>query len=92
MAVLTLLQRGKANKIIAHELCMSENTVKIHVRNIMRKMNATNRTQAVDKARALWGRGEHQTEATDQRPRWCRRKGDDRRAGSKRDLQDKSKL
>ena len=46
IAVLSHLQQGKANKIIAHELRMSESTVKVHVRNIMRKMGATNRTQA----------------------------------------------
>jgi DNA-binding NarL/FixJ family response regulator len=55
MAVLSHLQQGKANKIIAHELSMSESTVKVHVRNIMRKMGATNRTQAVYKAQKLWG-------------------------------------
>jgi DNA-binding NarL/FixJ family response regulator len=49
--VLSLLQQGKANKIIAHELSMSESTVKVHVRNIMRKVGATNRTQAVYRAR-----------------------------------------
>jgi len=54
MAVLSHLQQGKANKIIAHELTMSESTVKIHVRNIMRKIGATNRTQAVYKAQKLW--------------------------------------
>lgn len=46
IAVLRHVQQGKANKIIAHELGMSESTVKVHVRNIMRKMGATNRTQA----------------------------------------------
>lgn len=44
--VLAQLQQGKANKIIAHELGMSESTAKVHIRNIMRKMGATNRTQA----------------------------------------------
>jgi DNA-binding NarL/FixJ family response regulator len=44
--VLKLVQQGKANKIIAHELGMSESTAKVHIRNIMRKMGATNRTQA----------------------------------------------
>ena len=44
--VLGHLQQGKANKIIAHELGMSESTVKVHVRNIMRKMGTRNRTQA----------------------------------------------
>jgi DNA-binding NarL/FixJ family response regulator len=50
LAVLGHLQQGKANKIIAYELGMSESTVKVHVRNIMRKMGATNRTQAAYKA------------------------------------------
>ena len=53
--VLGHLQQGKANKIIAHELGMSESTVKVHVRNIMRKMGATNRTQAAYKAQNIWG-------------------------------------
>ena len=53
MVVLAHLQRGSANKIIAHELDMSESTVKVHVRNIMRKVGATNRTQAVYKAQKL---------------------------------------
>ena len=53
VAVMSHLQQGKANKIIAHELSMSESTVKVHVRNIMRKVGATNRTQAVYKARQL---------------------------------------
>jgi DNA-binding NarL/FixJ family response regulator len=50
MDVLSQLQRGKANKIIAFDLGMSESTVKVHIRNIMRKMGATNRTQVVYKA------------------------------------------
>lgn len=40
------LRRGAANKTIAYELDLCESTVKIHVRNIMRKLKATNRTQA----------------------------------------------
>ncbi len=64
IAVLAHLQRGKANKIIAHALGLSENTIKIHIRNIMRKMGATNRTQAVDAARSLWSDAERQS-ATD---------------------------
>jgi DNA-binding NarL/FixJ family response regulator len=52
-AVLNHLQQGKANKIIAYELGMSESTVKVHVRNIMHKMGATNRTQAAYNARRL---------------------------------------
>ena len=52
-AVLAHLQQGKANKIIAHELGMSESTAKVHIRNIMRKMGATNRTQAAFNALKL---------------------------------------
>jgi DNA-binding NarL/FixJ family response regulator len=44
--VLALVRQGKANKTIAYELGMSGSTVKVHVRHIMRKMGATNRTQA----------------------------------------------
>jgi DNA-binding NarL/FixJ family response regulator len=45
-AVFAHLRLGKANKVIAYELGMCESTVKVHVRNIMRKVGATNRTQA----------------------------------------------
>jgi DNA-binding NarL/FixJ family response regulator len=48
-AVLALLKRGKANKIIAYELKMSESTAKVHIRNIMRKMNVSNRTEIVSR-------------------------------------------
>lgn len=53
LLVLSHLSQGKANKIIAHELRMSESTVKAHIRNIMRKVGATNRTQAVYMAQHL---------------------------------------
>jgi DNA-binding NarL/FixJ family response regulator len=43
--VLTCLREGKANKTIAYELRMCESTVKVHVRHIMKKLGATNRTQ-----------------------------------------------
>jgi DNA-binding NarL/FixJ family response regulator len=44
-AVVEALRRGKANKIIAYELNMRESTVKVHVRNIMKKLRARNRTE-----------------------------------------------
>jgi DNA-binding NarL/FixJ family response regulator len=44
--VLELLRRGQPNKIIARELGLTEGTVKVHVRQIMRKLGAANRTQA----------------------------------------------
>lgn len=43
-AVFDLLRQGKPNKIIAYELGMGESTVKVHVRHIMRKLQANNRT------------------------------------------------
>lgn len=51
--VLRLLRRGQSNKYIARELCMRESTVKVHVRQIMRKLGASNRTQAALFARQL---------------------------------------
>jgi DNA-binding NarL/FixJ family response regulator len=44
--VLNLLREGKPNKIIAATLELKETTVKIHVRHIMKKLKATNRTEA----------------------------------------------
>jgi DNA-binding NarL/FixJ family response regulator len=43
--VLELLSRGDTNKVIARQLGMREGTVKVHVRQIMRKFGVTNRTQ-----------------------------------------------
>ncbi len=45
------LRRGKANKIIAYEMDLCESTVKVHIRNIMKKLNATNRTEVAYKIR-----------------------------------------
>jgi DNA-binding NarL/FixJ family response regulator len=45
--VLALLQKGHSNKWIADHLKLSENTVKVHIQHIMRKLHATNRTEAV---------------------------------------------
>lgn len=53
-AVVDALRRGKANKIIAHELKMRESTVKVHVRNIMKKLHATNRTEVAYMANRLF--------------------------------------
>lgn len=47
VAVLKLLISGKSNKEIARELDLQEVTVKVHLRNVYRKIKATNRTDAV---------------------------------------------
>ena len=52
-AVVDALRRGKANKVIAYELKMRESTVKVHVRNIMKKLNAKNRTEVAFMANEL---------------------------------------
>ena len=45
MEVVEEIRHGKANKQIAYELKMSEHTVKVHLRHIMRKLKARNRTE-----------------------------------------------
>lgn len=44
-AIAEALRCGKANKDIASELRLCESTIKVHIRNIMRKLGATNRTE-----------------------------------------------
>jgi DNA-binding NarL/FixJ family response regulator len=48
--VLKLLARGLSNRDIGAELYISETTVKFHVRNVMRKMDASSRTEVVYEA------------------------------------------
>lgn len=43
--VIEAIRLGKPNKIIAYELNMCESTVKVHVRTIMKKLKARNRTE-----------------------------------------------
>ena len=45
MMVVEALCQGMANKQIAYELGMSEHTVKVHLRHIMRKLKVRNRTE-----------------------------------------------
>ena len=44
--VLALISQGKSNKLIADALTMSESTVKAHVKQIIKRLNVANRTQA----------------------------------------------
>ena len=50
-AVADAVRQGKANKVIAHELKISESTVKVHLHNIMKKFQVKNRTEVAIKAR-----------------------------------------
>jgi len=45
--VLSLIAAGNANKLIADQLSISEDTVKGHVKNILSKLDAKDRTHAV---------------------------------------------
>lgn len=47
ISVLQLVAEGKANKVIAWELSLSEDTVKAHLRSIFSKLDVNDRTQAV---------------------------------------------
>ena len=47
--ILDLICIGTQNKNIADRLGLSENTVKVHIRNIYRKMNVHNRTEAASR-------------------------------------------
>jgi DNA-binding NarL/FixJ family response regulator len=45
ISVVGAIKQGKSNKIIAYELNLCESTVKVHMRKIMKKLNAKNRTE-----------------------------------------------
>ena len=45
--VLRHVAAGSSNKVVAHRLCVSEDTVKAHMRNILVKLCASDRTHAV---------------------------------------------
>ena len=44
--VLKEMARGKANKVIASALDISEGTVKVHIKSILKKLSVNNRTEA----------------------------------------------
>jgi len=44
--ILQFLAKGSSNKEIANALCLSEHTVKIHLKNILKKLHMNNRIQA----------------------------------------------
>jgi DNA-binding NarL/FixJ family response regulator len=53
LAVVRAIHQGKSNKVIAYDLRMCESTVKVHVRHIMKKLKAKNRTDVAIKSSEL---------------------------------------
>ena len=51
--MLALIAAGKSNRRIASELFVSVGTVKTHINNVYRKLDAHSRTQALARAREL---------------------------------------
>jgi len=51
MLILRMLMQGGSNKVIARTLVITESTVKVHMKAILRKLRLQNRTQA-----AIWAR------------------------------------
>ena len=51
--VLELIAKGHSNQEIAQQLFISESTVKTHVSNLLSKLDAKRRTQALTNAKAL---------------------------------------
>lgn len=51
--VIKLINKGLSNKQIAYELNISESTVKVHITNILKRMNCFNRVQMINNAKEL---------------------------------------
>lgn len=51
--VIKLINKGLSNKQMAYELNISESTVKVHITNILKRMNCFNRVQMINKAKEL---------------------------------------
>jgi DNA-binding NarL/FixJ family response regulator len=68
LKVIEEIRHGKANKQIAYELNMSEHTVKVHLRHIMRKLRAKNRTEVAVLSEDLFARSRDQRLDSNVRP------------------------
>jgi len=64
LEILQGLIRGDPNKVISRRLTITEATVKVHVKSILRKIGVMNRTQA-----AIWGMSRGLTNLSDDVPR-----------------------
>ena len=55
LEILGLVAAGRTNGQIAQQLCVTEQTVKFHVANLLRKLHVANRAEAVARYLALLG-------------------------------------
>ena len=62
--IVQCLLRGESNKLIANRLSITEATIKVHIKSVLRKIKATNRTQA-----AIWAHSHGYLPAGDAAPR-----------------------
>jgi LuxR family maltose regulon positive regulatory protein len=53
LRVLAHLESGATNKQISRTLCVTENTIKFHLKNIYAKLHVANRLQALIAARSF---------------------------------------
>ncbi|MFN4281072.1 MAG: LuxR C-terminal-related transcriptional regulator [Alphaproteobacteria bacterium] len=67
--ILRCLANGDPNKLIANRLNITESTVKVHLKGLLRKINVCNRTQA-----AIWAVGQGIDKASET-PRLCEERG-----------------
>ncbi|CAM3040792.1 two-component system response regulator NarL [Vibrio mytili] len=49
LEILSLISKGMSNKLIANELNITDSTVKVHVKNLLKKINVSSRLEA-----AVW--------------------------------------
>jgi DNA-binding NarL/FixJ family response regulator len=58
LEVMRLIAQGQSNRTIAISLLLGEGTIKYHIKNIFRKLQARRRSEAISRFVRLYGEGE----------------------------------